>query len=432
MAFMVRLLRIPSLIPRRAEDVSRPVHGLHVAPANCQRVTPVNCLRVGFIAVVALALAGCQKPDEITRYTVAKPPPRETKATVPSTTPKPDVGSPQSEDGQDQLLGAIIPHGKMTWFFKLTGPSEAVESQMKQFAKFLGSIKFSDAGKSSDKGPDWSLPPGWDEEPGSDMRFATIRIAVVEGPLEMSVIPLETGEGSFDTYLLSNVNRWREQFGLPPIAEEQLAEKVHKMELGETSMWIVKLEGHMQKSGMGRAPFAGQAAASREPRAGTPSRGPAQNRAATPFDCEIPEGWTVAQAGQFQLAVYEVRDGDRQVTISVSAAGGELAANVNRWREQVQLVPLTAAELDKEVRKIKVDGHEGSYVEAVGPEPAAELAPGSLAPGSKKKPRETILGVIVEAQGRQWFLKLNGDAELAAHEKPHFEKFVKSIRFRGN
>jgi hypothetical protein len=105
------------------------------------------------------------------------------------------------------------------------------------------------------------------------------------------------------------------------------------------------------------------------------------------------------------------------VAISVSIAGGDMTANVNRWRQQVQLGALNAADLEKEMRKLKVDGQDATYVEAIGPETA--------------KSRETILGVIVEAEGKQWFLKLKGDAELAAREKPHFEKFVQSIRFRG-
>ena len=39
-------------------------------------------LRLGLLALLALAFAGCHKPDEITRYTVAKPPPREVDETV--------------------------------------------------------------------------------------------------------------------------------------------------------------------------------------------------------------------------------------------------------------------------------------------------------------------------------------------------------------
>jgi len=368
-------------------------------------------MRLGFVALLAAIsiLAGCQKPDEIRQYTVAKPPPREIRPADSSIDSKVSTAAPAATDEPAQLVGAIIPHGKMTWFFKLTGPSQAVESQMKPFAMFLRSITF------SDKGPDWALPDGWEAEAGSQMRFATIRIAADEGPLEMSVIPLPTGEGSFDAYLLSNVNRWRGQFGLEPIAEDQLAEHAHKIELGET-MWLVKFEGHMTQSGMGAAPFAGKAAA--KPATGERKPQAAESvRAPLPFDCQIPTGWVAGQAGQFQQAVYDVHDGDRKVTISISAVGGDLVENVNRWREQVQLSRLEATDLEKEMRKVKVDGHDGISVEAIGPETA--------------KPRETILGVIVEAQGRQWFLKLRGDAELAAREKPNFEDFVQSIRFRG-
>ena len=117
-----------------------------------------------------------------------------------------------------------------------------------------------------------------------------------------------------------------------------------------------------------------------------------------------------------QIAKYEVREGDRELAITISTAGGNVAANVNRWREQVQLQRLDAATLTDELRKINVDGHDAVSVALVGPQQAQH--------------REAILGTIVEAQGRQWFIKLKGDAELAARETEHFEQFVQSIRFR--
>jgi len=107
----------------------------------------------------------------------------------------------------------------------------------------------------------------------------------------------------------------------------------------------------------------------------------------------------------------------REAGISVSKAGGDLAANINRWRGQVQLAPLDAADLDGQMQKISIGGHAGVLVEAVGPESA--------------QPREAILGAIVTVRGEQWFFKLKGDAALAAREKPHFEEFLKSIQFGG-
>ena len=117
-----------------------------------------------------------------------------------------------------------------------------------------------------------------------------------------------------------------------------------------------------------------------------------------------------------QLALYEVSDGSRKLAVTVSTAGGDLAANVKRWRDQVHLDPLPEPELEKAMAKITVDGSDAIAVEFVGTD-------------DKKQP-ETIQGVIVEARGRQWFIKLRGDAGLAAREKEHFDEFVQSIRFR--
>ena len=40
------------------------------------------------------------------------------------------------------------------------------------------------------------------------------------------------------------------------------------------------------------------------------------------------------------------------------------------------------------------------------------------------------LGVILPHGAKTWFVKLQGDSALAEREKPNFEAFVKSIRFR--
>src|SRR5579859_21367 len=132
MPFIVRLLPTSRVRRQRTPDVSPGVH----------------CQQFAFLALVAIALSGCQKPEEITRYTVARPPPRESgpdSSTVNSSeAERADGASKDAPDGQHQLLGAIVPHGKMTWFFKLTGTSQAVSAQTKPFSIFLGSIKFSE------------------------------------------------------------------------------------------------------------------------------------------------------------------------------------------------------------------------------------------------------------------------------------------------
>jgi hypothetical protein len=126
-----------------------------------------------------------------------------------------------------------------------------------------------------------------------------------------------------------------------------------------------------------------------------------------------PSEWFPGKPNAFSLAAFKVVDGDKQVEITVSTAGGDFVANANRWRGQVKLPPVDAAELAKSASKIETLGTTGTYIEVIGPDSAN---------------RETILGVQAEAGGRTWFVKLKGDASLAEREKTRFETFVKSLK----
>ena len=378
------------------------------AANDCMMVFRFNSFSCSVLSALFLVWAsGCRKPDEIVAYTVAKPPARDRKADLPDG--KPTQTERQQSDAaavEGQLLGAILPRGETTWFFKLPGPRAAVESQASPFVQFVRSVTF------SKNLPEWTLPENWQQEAASEMRFATLRIATEEGPLEMTVIPLPRGQGSVEDQVLSNVNRWREQMQLGPIAEDELSTNVVKFNAGGEPAWLVNIVGRWSGKSAGMAGVGGKAA----PRRDVPSD--SASRASLPFTCEVPAHWNEKKAGSMQLAAYEIRDGDRKAEVSVSTAGGDLAANINRSRGQVQLDPLPEGELEKATRKITVDGNDAIAVDLVGPETA--------------EPRETILGVVVEARGRQWFIKLRGDADLASRENEHFEQFVQSIRFRGD
>jgi len=64
----------------------------------------------------------------------------------------------------------------------------------------------------------WTLPAGWSEKPGGQMRYATLQ-APVTGRLDASVVVLPGPAGGE----LANVNRWRNQIGLPPLDDGALA-----------------------------------------------------------------------------------------------------------------------------------------------------------------------------------------------------------------
>lgn len=66
----------------------------------------------------------------------------------------------------------------------------------------------------------WTLPAGWTQELVGGMRYATLRPpGSVPGKLDVSVVVLPGPAGGE----LANVNRWRNQIGLPPIDEAGLA-----------------------------------------------------------------------------------------------------------------------------------------------------------------------------------------------------------------
>lgn len=362
-------------------------------PADTER-KPLQGTRVAAclvcLPVALFALGGCYKTEEISLYTVPKPPP-PVKANVAVR----GMGSaapalPAAVDGEgsavpQQILGAIVPRGPQTWFFKLTGPATEVLGKVEPYLDFIRSLRF------EGETPGWTLPEGWTQKPGDRFRHATIVLDGSERPLELTVSALPSAGDDFDDYLLQNINRWRGQLQAAPITREQLPRATLKQEIGDATVWLVNIEGPRADSSPQQPPL--------------------------PFDYVLPEGWTRKPAGRMRLAEFEARDGERRATISVSTAGGELAANVNRWREQIGLPLLSAAELDDSLKKIPVGNLPGDYAVLFGP--------------GDSDSSQSILGVIVPAQGQQWFFKLQGDTGLAKREQRPFEQFVHSIRFRG-
>ena len=213
----------------------------------------MNTIRFAVVLTLwSLFLLGCNKPEEIERYTVDKLP----ASTPPeSTASSPAPASPAaaaSSAAKDRMLAAIVVDGSQGWFFKVTGPKDALEAKTDQFHAFIKSLKFAD-GK-----PQWTLPDGWAEQPGSAMRFATLQLGAGEPPLELSVIGLPKQGVADDEYALMNINRWRGQMQLPPITVEQLPAETTTLQLEGTQATLVNLIGSAAPGGMGGGPFSGR------------------------------------------------------------------------------------------------------------------------------------------------------------------------------
>jgi hypothetical protein len=199
-------------------------------------------------ALAAVAVAGCQKRDEIRRYTVNKPLPLAPVARANPHQDAVDAAAPQGEP-TDRTLGAIVLLPEHGWFFKLTGPKDPVAAQAEVFTNFVKTVRFSSDGK-----PSWTLPAGWTETPGNQIRRATLAIPG-EPPLEVTVTVLSKSEPD-ENYLLLNINRWRGQLQLPPIAAGELATETTRVELDGTAAILVNIVGHAAPGTM-RGPFSG-------------------------------------------------------------------------------------------------------------------------------------------------------------------------------
>src|SRR5439155_26536230 len=96
------------------------------------------------------------------------------------------------------------------------------------------------------------------------------------------------------------------------------------------------------------------------------------------------EGWRESRGSELRYATLLLGPKDSPLELSVTPLGqeaGSLLANVNRWRGQMGLPEVKAAELDKLTREIKVDGEavtvvdmkaEGAGAEERAPEGAAD------------------------------------------------------------
>lgn len=364
---------------------------------NLRRLLAIGCLSL---------VAGCGPREEIARYTVPKP-----ELIDPT-----QVSAPAEAKSQ-QTLGAIVLTDDAGWFFKLTGDPKLVEPKRGDFEAFVKAVRFSTGPQPQ---PSWDLPAGWKEQPASQFRFATLIVPTESEPLALAVSMLPLGEDfSPEEYVLKNVNRWRGQVGLDEIDQAELAKTTETFKIGDFDGTLVSLVGESAGGGMGGGslpPFAAGGA----PLPGSSPTAPvrkAPEGSSLKFDA--PEGWTAGQTTQFRRATFNVQDGAKEVEITVIPLGlgsGSLLQNVNRWREeQLQMPPITEADLAKSVKKIETLGVSGDYVELHG---KIDGQPG------------TILGVAAEARGQVWFIKLMGDSDLAQREKPRFESFVKSLKLK--
>jgi hypothetical protein len=168
-------------------------------------------------------------------------------------------------DNAQRMLGAILPRDGYTWFFKLTGPAAVVAKEKDAYLDFLRSVKAGAPGAApaaspavapaaapasamaatavptaSGPGLKWTAPAAWESKPATAMRKATYVVpgeGAATAELAVTAFPGDVGGE------LANVNRWRGQLQLPPVAESELAGAVTHLTVNGLAVTLVELTG---------------------------------------------------------------------------------------------------------------------------------------------------------------------------------------------
>lgn len=384
---------------------------------------PSTFLTLVLPGLLALLVAGCAESPTIETRTVPKPP-------------------------KDRMLAAIVPVGSDGWFFKLSGQSEAVAAQEANFRRLLKSLRLN-RGE-----PAWTAPEGWTEKPGEGMRQATFHIEGDGPALECTVIKLPdpSGNPSSTEYTLANINRWRGQLSLEPLSEAGLKteieddSEIHSLSVAENLINVtwVNFEG---RKGGGGAPMAGEAPFAGRPAGASPhGRAPMmsssgggrmlaaivpvagsgwffkiqgedklvaaqeENFVALLRSLRIeqdkpvwrtPKDWHELPGEQMRAATFQIGEGASELECSVIPLPASdptttdyLLSNINRWRGQVGLEPLSEKEFEDdrgdgeagEIRTLTLDGDVTVTWVNINGKPVKPRT--ELSPGAAKPPRE--------------------------------------------
>jgi hypothetical protein len=136
-----------------------------------------------------------------------------------------------------------------------------------------------------------------------------------------------------------------------------------------------------------------------------------------PLRWKLPEGWKEKPVGDMRLASFSAHTNHGEADVSIVTLPGEaggLLANVNRWRAQLELLPLTEQELlnSDGVERKKFSGQEMMVV---------DFADAGL--------QKRMLGALFLRQGNTWFFKLTGEANTVTEVKETFLNFLNQLEF---
>ncbi len=295
----------------------------------------------------------------------------------------------------------------------------------------------------------WTKPAGWTELAPTAFRKGNY---VVEGgdggKVEITVSSFPGNVGG----TLANVNRWRGQAGLSSISNEDLSNALTEVRIdghdgqvvnilpdsddpdaiqivaaifiyrGES--WFFKMSGPQQLVSSQKPTFDAFIDALKFTESASKNDSSAANESSKEavLTFETPEGWSESEGSSMRIASYEIslegfEPGDFSITSFPGDAGG-LAANVNRWRQQIGLRAWKDSQINSNQETVNVGDLEFALF---------DLRPQT--DSDKERVKERILAAIMKHDGKSWFFKLRGDVFLVETQRNKFRQLVQSSRF---
>jgi hypothetical protein len=377
--------------------------------------------------LLLLLVAGCHR-DEVKTYRVAKDQDQAQPQTTPALpTDSPNPALPPGHPDISSAPGTSLPAMSRAGLPQLT----------------------------------WKTPEGWTEVPPGEMRVASFKIQGQNGKqADVSVVPLPGMPGTDD----ANVNRWRGQVGLPSVSPEELKKSGENVEAagqpaqlydiagqnpgnGEAArilgviqhradaVWFFKMTGDADLVEQQKPAFVAFLKSVNFTAAAAPTGLPASHPPVGDMgtlmaptatissegkpNWQVPAGWQEVSGGQFLVAKFTIAGDSGAVAVNVSSSpgeGGGLVGNVNRWRGQLGLAPLSEGEVNKSATAIDVQGGKASLVDLSGTD-------------ARTGQPTRLVGVMVPQSGQTWFYKLMGNAKVVESQKDAFTQFVQSAKY---
>ena len=150
-----------------------------------------------------------------------------------------------------------------------------------------------------------------------------------------------------------------------------------------------------------------------------PAQNPVSAPEGLPFSWTVPAGWKQGKPSAMRTASYEVpldgETGDFSL-VRLSGGAGGVMANLNRWRGQVGLGPVSAEEVSNfAYARSTAQGRPYLLVTLVNPD----------------NPDSAILAGIFEQSDYVLFAKLTASQAGLEKAQPSFEAFCQSLTFTG-